>query len=576
VGIRVSVNYSLRTANEIFSRRIERLMVFATKTVGEAMPVYDAVVIGSGYGGGVAASRLARMGLRLAVLEQGRRWRPGDFPITAKARRKATRLTGRAPKLGDPTGLYYLSFGKGLTVFGASGLGGGSLINAGVALRPDLGRLRKAGWPDAVVSDGLLLKGLARAEAMLGAAPVPGPERFAKFAGMRRAAEASGRLLQLPSMTISHSPGPNVAGVMQYACRYCGDCWSGCNVGAKNTVGITYIADAVDHGATVLCESRAQSISKTKSGWEIVVQDSSKASASRRIEVPIVVLAAGTLGTTELLLRAQQHGLELSAKLGENFSANGDDLVFASNLDEPVNAVATGFPPQAPRGSAPVGPHSMALINLGDEHDPVWVHDGTMLAMMAALAPLRELLQLQVGEALRLLKEGIYGDELSRSQMLYVVAHDNASGRLRLQNDHVMVDWPSYSDAPERVRAERKVKAMIESMGGVFNANPFSMTAFGGNRIIAHPLGGCAMGETVEKGVVAPDGRVFDPTKGPKGVHDGLYVCDGAAVPSAIGVSPLLTITALAERAMILAAKQLHRKLDVNVTPSRPVRDAAM
>ncbi len=95
----------------------------------------------------------------LAVLEQGRHWRPGDFPTTAKARRKTTRLTGRAPKLGDPAGLYYLSVGKGLTVFGASGLGGGSLINAGVALRPDLGRLRKAGWPDAVVSDGLLLEG---------------------------------------------------------------------------------------------------------------------------------------------------------------------------------------------------------------------------------------------------------------------------------------------------------------------------------------------------------------------------------------------------------------------------------
>ena len=534
-------------------------MAFAAKTVGEAMPVYDAVVIGSGYGGGVAASRLARMGLRLAVLEQGRLWRPGDFPTTAKARRKATRLTGRAPKLGDPAGLYYLSVGKGLTVFGASGLGGGSLINAGVVLRPDLGRLRKAGWPDAVVSDGLLLKGLARAETMLGVAPVPGPERFAKFAGMRRAAEASGRSVQLPSMTISHSPGPNVAGVMQYACRYCGDCWSGCNVGAKNTVGITYIADAVDHGATVLCESRAQSISKTESGWEIVVQDLSKASASRRIEAPIVVLAAGTLGTTELLLRAQQRGLELSAKLGEKFSANGDDLVFASNLDEPVNAVATGFPSQAPRGSAPVGPHSMALIDLGDEHGPVWAHDGTMLTMMAALAPLNDLLQLKIGGALQLLKQGIYGDELSRSQLIYVVAHDDASGRLRLQNDHVIVDWPGYSDAPERVRAEQKVKAMIESMGGVFNANPFTMTAFGGNRIIAHPLGGCAMGETVAEGVVAPDGRVFDPTKGPKGVHDGLYVCDGAAVPSAVGVSPLLTITALAERAMILAAEQLRR-----------------
>ncbi|MEI9899067.1 MAG: FAD-binding protein [Hyphomicrobium sp.] len=77
------------------------------------MLAYDAIVIGSGYGGGVAACRLARMGLRIAVLEQGRNWRPGDFPTTAKARRQTARLTGRAPKLGDPSGLYYLSVGKG-------------------------------------------------------------------------------------------------------------------------------------------------------------------------------------------------------------------------------------------------------------------------------------------------------------------------------------------------------------------------------------------------------------------------------------------------------------------------------
>ena len=576
MGIRGSLNYSSFAASEIFSRRIERFVLFANKTAGEAMPVYDAIVIGSGYGGGVAASRLARIGLRLAILEQGRLWRPGDFPITGKARIKTLRLTGRAPKLGDPAGLYYLSVGKGLTVFGASGLGGGSLINAGVVLRPDLDRLRKAGWPDAVVSDGLLLKGLERAEAMLGVAPVPGPERFAKFAGMRRAAEASGRSVQLPAMTISHRPGLNAAGVMQYACRHCGDCWSGCNVGAKNTVGITYIADAIDHGAAVFFENRAEWISKTEGGWEIVVQDLSKAGTKWRIEAPIVVLAAGTLGTAELLLRAQQRGLELSPTLGEKFSANGDDLVFADKLAEPVNAIATGFPPQAPRGTAPVGPHSMALIDLGDEHGPVWVHDGTMMALMAALAPLENFLKLKIWNALRLLKEGTYGDDMIRSQILYVVAHDDASGRLRLHNNHVMVDWPGYSKAPERVRAELRVKAMIESMGGVFVGNPFAMTAFGGNRVIAHPLGGCAMGETVEKGVVAPDGRVFDPTKGPKGVHDGLYVCDGAAVPSAIGVSPLLTITALAERAMILAAERLQRNLNVNATPPRAARDAAM
>lgn len=541
------------------------------------MSVYDAVVIGSGYGGGVAASRLSRMGFRVAVVEQGRKWKPGDFPVTNKARRRATRLTGRAPKLGDPTGLYYLSVGKGLTVFGASGLGGGSLINAGVVLRPNLSRLRDAGWPDEVVSDGLLLEGLARAEKMLGVGPVPAPERFAKYNGMRKAAEVAGRQLELPPMTISHRPGPNAAGVFQYACRNCGDCWSGCNVGAKNTVGITYIADAMDHGAAVLCESRAQSVTKTTNGWEVVVQDLSDARAGqRRFEVPIVVLAAGTLGTTELLLRAQQGGLDLSTKLGESFSANGDDLVLAGDLGEPVNAVATGFPSNAPRGAPLVGPHSMALIDLGDEDGPVWVHDGTMLTMMAALAPLKNFLQLNVRRAVRLIRDGVYGDKMSRTQLFYVVAHDDASGRLRLQNNQVVVDWPDYSNRPERVRAEKKVRAMIEGMGGEFISNPFKMSAFGGNRIIAHPLGGCAMGETAETGVVTPDGRVFDPSKGPTGIHEGLYVCDGAAIPTAIGVSPLLTITALAERAMILAAERLQRKLDVTTAPHRPVRDAAM
>lgn len=81
------------------------------------------------------------------------------------------------------------------------------------------------------------------------------------------------------------------------------------------------------------------------------------------------------------------------------------------------------------------------------------------------------------------------------------------------------------------------------------------------------------MGEHVDEGVVAPDGRVFDPAKGPRGVYEGLYVCDGAAVPSAVGVSPLLTITALAERTMILAAERLKRTLDVDSVPQRQLCD---
>jgi cholesterol oxidase len=199
-----------------------------------------------------------------------------------------------------------------------------------------------------------------------------------------------------------------------------------------------------------------------------------------------------------------------------------------------------------------------------------------MLKIMAALAPLKNILQLRARTALRQLRYGVYDGDLRHTQLLYIVSHDDASGRLRLVNDRITVEWPGYSDLPQRVRAEQKAREMIEKMGGVFGENPFAMSAFGGNRIIAHPLGGAGMANSADQGVVSPDGRVFDPSKGPQGIHEGLYVCDGAAISSAVGVSPLLTITALAERAMILAARRLGRVLDVGTSPARPARDALM
>ncbi len=545
-------------------------MTVLANSACQLAPTYDAIVVGSGYGGGVAASRLARMGFGVAVMEQGRAWRPGDFPASIKARLKAMYVTGMMPSIGDPTGLWRLTVGEGLSVFSATGLGGGSLINAGIALRPDLKRLRRAGWPEAVLSDGRLGEGLRRAERMLGPMPVPNPERFAKYAAMERAAASAGTKLRLPEMTISQKSGRNAAGVMQQACLHCGDCWSGCNTSAKTTVAITYIADAVGHGAQVFCETRVTSIAKVGDSWALEVEDLTGSGERRQVTAKTLVLAAGTLGTNELLLRAQRDGLALSKRLGENFSANGDDLVFANKLAWPANAVATGHPLQAPLGMPPVGPHSISMIDLGDELGPAWIHDGSMLTMMARLAPYKEALNLCFDRAWRLIRGGIYGYEQSRDLILYVVAHDDASGRLKLHKGNAVVDWPDYSKSAGIVAAQKKVQAMIEAMGGVFQSNPFVMRSFGGNRIIAHPIGGCGMGEHVGQGVIAPDGRVFDPAKGPRGVYEGLYVCDGAAVPSAVGVSPLLTITALAERTMILAAERLKRPLDVDAGPQRP------
>ena len=299
---------------------IARTVNISAKITGHTMPAYEAVVIGSGYGGGIAASRLARMGLRVALLEQGRLWRPGDFPTSGLAHLKTSRLTGRA-KLGDPAGLYYLSVGKGLTVFGASGLGGCSLINAGVTLRPDLGRLRQMGWPEAVVGDGLLIQGLARAEAMLGVAPVLDPERFSKFAGMRRGVRASVGPFRALAVHDDFPSAPterirrDAIGVpamrrllVGMQCRRKKHSRRDLHLPMQSIM-------APQCSAKVGCSRSPRRRGVGKSSCKICPRKT----PNSRIEAPIVVLAAGTLGTNELLLRAQRDGLVSRARLGQTF-----------------------------------------------------------------------------------------------------------------------------------------------------------------------------------------------------------------------------------------------------------------
>src|SRR5262245_34128578 len=126
-------------------------------------PRYDVVVVGSGYGGGVAASRLARAGLRVAVLERGREFVTGEFPSRFPDLRGEMQLSGKRLRLGSATGLYDVRLGEDMHVLVGCGLGGGSLINAGVALRPDPRVFADPTWPDELRDDGLLEEGYARA-----------------------------------------------------------------------------------------------------------------------------------------------------------------------------------------------------------------------------------------------------------------------------------------------------------------------------------------------------------------------------------------------------------------------------
>ena len=226
------------------------------------------------------------------------------------------------------------------------GLGGGSLINAAVGLRPDARVFADAAWPGEVREDELLDQGFARARTMLR------PTRYAKASDLikyRALETTSGCFSQEPvaaPVVVSFEATVNPAGVEQPACTLCGDCCSGCNVGAKNTVALTYLPDA---GPWLGDFHRAdrQSRREVDRHWRVHFAPTEDPDAPlRSVEAKTVVLSAGTLGSTEILLRSREEGLPVSDSLGQRFSANGDIIAFALGGEQRVNGIGVGHPPK--------------------------------------------------------------------------------------------------------------------------------------------------------------------------------------------------------------------------------------
>src|SRR6476661_4587993 len=144
-------------------------------------PHYDVVVVGSGYGGGVAAARLARAGKRVAVLERGREFVTGEFPSRFPDLRHEMQLTGKRLRTGSPAGLYDVRLGDDMHVLVGCGVGGGSLINAGVALRPDARVFRDPIWPSELARDPWLDQAYLEARRWLRPARDPAARARSKF-----------------------------------------------------------------------------------------------------------------------------------------------------------------------------------------------------------------------------------------------------------------------------------------------------------------------------------------------------------------------------------------------------------
>jgi cholesterol oxidase len=560
---------------------------------------YDAVVVGSGYGGGVAASRLARAGQKVCVLERGREIQPGEYPKTMLAAVRELQIDTPAGHVGSRTGMFDMRQNGDINVFVGCGLGGTSLLNASVSLKPDPRVFEDTRWPQTVRDDvdAGLEEGYRRAHEML--KPTPYPATFPappKLAAMQAIADgfvqdgtAPAGVFSRPPINVTFEAGLNHVGVWQNATNGSGDDTTGSNDGAKNSTLMNYLPDARNHGADIYTEVSVRRIERRGDGrWLVHYQ--LLGMGRERFDAPtlavtadLLVVAAGVLGSTEILLRSKEAGLPLSDRLGAGFSGNGDVLAFAYNCDREIRGV--GYGAQDPEQMDFVGPCIAGLIDLrgtADLNDGFVIEEGVIPGVLAGMLPSSfaagskligrdtdpDDTPAEFAREVQSLAGGAYTGALRNTMAFLVMSHDDANGRLRLVDDRIHIEWPDVGKQEIFKKVETRLEDATRVLGGTYINNPIWNDLFDQRLVTVHPLGGCAMADHAGGGVVDGYGRVFAGAEG-TAVHEGLYVLDGSIIPRSLGVNPLYTITALSERNLARIAAERGWRIDYTL-PSRP------
>ena len=328
--------------------------------------------------------------------------------------------------------------------------------------------------------------------------------------------------------------GPNLHGVDQGTCVHLGECDLGCPVNARNTLDLNYLAVAKRNGARILPLHIARTIAPVAAGGYEVRADEivNNTLEARTFTAEFVVVAAGSLGSTELLLRSRGAGTlqNLSTRLGEGWSSNGDFLTPAIHPFRDVDPSR--------------GPTITAAIDLLDGEymsKPIFVEDGGLpdlawnALQQASTDPTANDLLRNTTATLMPVLASI--NILRKVMPWFAQARDAADGRLSIRNDKLFLEW-DIAASEETINAVASVHRKLAMLTQGMALTPLPWT-IGRDLITPHPLGGCNMGATTASGVVDAAGEVFG--------HPGLFVADGAIVPKAIGLNPSRTIAALAE-----------------------------
>ncbi|MFJ5955586.1 GMC oxidoreductase [Paenarthrobacter sp. NPDC092416] len=548
------------------------------------MEKVDAVVVGSGFGGSVAALRLAEAGQSVVLMERGKPYPPGSF-----ARSPAE--MGR--NFWDPDrGLYGLfdawTF-RGTEGLVSSGLGGGSLIYANVLLRKDEkwfvneSPIPGGGYENWPFTRADLDPYYDAAESML--KPVPYPYRDTpKTQAMEDTAATLGLHISRPPIAVTFStepdkepqtnrplPLPSYGSIhgpttVRTTCTLSGECDIGCNAGAKNTLDHNYISAAAAKGADVRTFHDVRGIRPLDGGgYEVryVVHDPRNPGAlltERFIHCRRLLLGAGTFGTNFLLLRNRGSLPALSDALGTRFSGNGDLLTFIMGAKTPA---ANGNRPGVRTLTGSRGPVITTAIRVPDSNDDdgdgrgYYVEDAGYPAFMNWLietAQLGTTVKRTARVAGQLLKDRLFesgrsnvsadlaaalGDgRLSTSSVpLLGMGRDIPDGVMSLHDGRLAIAWTMATSTEYFGRVRETMAAIARDLDGDFVDNPL----WWAKRVITvHPIGGAPSGRHPGEAVCDSHGEVFG--------YPGLYVVDGAAMPGPVGANPSLTIAAFAER----------------------------
>jgi len=547
---------------------------------------------------------MARGRQSVCVLERGKERWPGEFPETLPDAMKELRVSGEfAPgdrrsvpgKLvdtGNPTGLYHFAVGDGQNVYSANGLGGTSLVNANVFLEPVPDVYEMHVWPEELRGKDKWTKYYDRAKEVL--EPALYPENFPRLLKtdmLKKQAEqmCCGDKFKLVPQTTRFADGPNSTGVFMHASTLTGMDATGINDGSKSTTLVTYISDAWNWGAEIFCECEVRQVAKApgdRGGY--IVYFAWRAGRRDRFmpgfyddlmwvhAKKLVFFGAGSLGTTEILLRSKRFGLDISNEVGTEMSGNGDMLGFGYNTDQDVNCI--GNPHQDPNRL--VGPCINAFIDQRDQPNTL---DGFVVedcAVPYALAPLMiPLLEYlpnpnrrfyrplrAVAKYASRLRGKVFGPyfvrgSVQRTAAYLIMSHDSSQGTLTLHGNTPVLSYSGVGRSQSVSRVHEFLEAMTEKVEGWFVANPV-WTLFGKHEITVHPMGGARISAdgTGRYGVTNHMGQVF--TGEGTEVHKGLVVCDASNLPAALGVNPFATITALAERSVELAAREQGISID--------------